>query len=244
MQRGPPAHAGGTSPGARLMLDTYREVVTPEGVGLHLPAAGPVPRALAWGIDLAIRIGVLMLMGMVLAMLGKVGEGLYLIGLFLVFWAYPIVLESVWRGQTPGKKALGLRVVSADGAPVGWLAAITRNLLRTVDMLPFGYAAGLVACLADPHARRLGDMVAGTLVVHDSDEREYVSSPLDAVVAPPLALRPEEQMAVVAFGERASQLSLARQVELADIVEPLTGVHGQPGVLRLFGMANWLLGRR
>ena len=56
MQRGHPAHAGGTSPGARLMLDTYREVVTPEGVGLHLPAAGPVPRALAWGIDLAIRI--------------------------------------------------------------------------------------------------------------------------------------------------------------------------------------------
>jgi uncharacterized RDD family membrane protein YckC len=105
------------------MLDTYREVITPEGVGLHLPAAGPVPRALAWGIDLAIRLGVLMIMGMVLAMLGKVGEGLYLIGLFLVFWAYPIVLESVWHGQTPGKKALGLRVVSADGAPVGWSPA-------------------------------------------------------------------------------------------------------------------------
>ena len=226
------------------MLDTYREVVTPEGVALHLPAAGPLPRALAWGIDLAVRLGILTLVGMFLGLLGAAGQGVYLVILFLVFWAYPIVLEAMWNGQTPGKRALSLRVVSADGAPVGWLAAITRNLLRTVDMLPFAYATGLVASLADPHGRRLGDMVAGTLVVHDSDEREYVSSPLDAVVAPPLALRPEEQMAVVAFGERASQLSLARQVELADIVEPLTGVHGQPGVLRLFGMANWLLGRR
>lgn len=244
MQRGHPANAGGASPGARLMLDTYREVVTPEGVGLHLPAAGPVPRALAWGIDLAIRMGVLMLMGMVLAMLGKVGEGLYLIGLFLVFWAYPIVLESVWRGQTPGKKALGLRVVSADGAPVGWLAAITRNLLRTVDMLPFGYAAGLVACLADPHARRLGDMVAGTLVVHAGGEREHAPAPVNSVFVPPARLSPEEQGAIVAFGERAPRLTPARQEELANLAEPVTGARGQVGVQRLYGMANWLLGRR
>ena len=226
------------------MLDTYREVVTPEGVALHLPAAGPLPRALAWGIDLAVRLGILTLVGMFLGLLGAAGQGVYLVILFLVFWAYPIVFEAMWNGQTLGKRALSLRVVSSDGAPVGWLAAITRNLLRTVDMLPFAYATGLVASLADPYGRRLGDMVAGTLVVHDADEREYLSSPVNAVVAPPLALRPEEQIAVVAFGERASHLSLARQVELADIVEPLTSVRGQPGVLRLFGMANWLLGRR
>ena len=226
------------------MLDPYREVVTPEGVALHLPAAGPLPRALAWGIDLAVRLGILTLVGMFLGLLGAAGQGVYLVILFLVFWAYPIVFEAMWNGQTLGKRALSLRVVSSDGAPVGWLAAITRNLLRTVDMLPFAYATGLVASLADPYGRRLGDMVAGTLVVHDADEREYLSSPVNAVVAPPLALRPEEQIAVVAFGERASHLSLARQVELADIVEPLTSVRGQPGVLRLFGMANWLLGRR
>ena len=226
------------------MLDTYREVITPEGVALHLPVAGPVPRAVAWGIDLAIRLGILMLVGTLLALLGAAGEGLYLILLFLIFWAYPILFEALWDGQTPGKKAMALRVVNGDGAPVGWLAAITRNLLRTVDMLPFGYAAGLIACLADPHARRLGDMVAGTLVVHNERERDPAAAPVNAVIAPSASLQPAEQAAVVAFGERAPLLTPARQEELANIVEPLTGSRGQGGVLRLYGMANWLLGRR
>ncbi|KAF1712217.1 hypothetical protein CSC70_01420 [Pseudoxanthomonas kalamensis DSM 18571] len=226
------------------MLDTYREVVTPEGVALHLPAAGPVPRALAWSIDFAIRLGILMATGMVLGMLGGMGKGLNLIVLFLVYWAYPIVLEAVWDGQTVGKKAMSLRVVGKDGAPVGWLPAITRNLLRTVDMLPFGYALGLLACLFDPYGRRLGDMVAGTLVVHNEREREHAAAPANAVLAPPTGLQPEEQAAIVAFGERAPLLTRERQAELADIVEPLTAARGQAGVLRLYGMANWLLGRR
>ena len=114
------------------MLDTRREVVTPEGVALRLPAAGPVPRALAWAIDFAIRFAVLSVLGVVLALLGTGGQGLYLVALFAVFWLYPVVFEAAWRGQTPGKRALGLRVVAANGAPVGWLAAITRSYMRRV----------------------------------------------------------------------------------------------------------------
>lgn len=226
------------------MLDTYREVVTPEGVALHLPAAGPVPRAVAWTIDLCIRLGILMVVGAVLGLLGGFGYGLNLIVLFLVYWAYPILFEALWNGQTLGKRALSLRVVSADGAPVGWLAAVTRNLLRTVDMLPFGYAVGLVSSLSDPYGRRLGDLVAGTVVVHNEREHDAVPAPANAVMAPPTGLRPAEQAAIVAFGERAPQLSPSRQAELANIVEPLTRARGQAGVLRLYGMANWLLGRR
>lgn len=225
------------------MLDTYREVITPEGVPLQLPAAGPVPRALAWLIDLMVRFGVLALMSQVLAMIGGLGQGLYLGLMFLMFWAYPIVLE-VWLGQTLGKKALGLRVVARDGAPLGWMAAIVRNLLRTVDMLPFGYALGLICCLYDPYGRRLGDLVAGTLVVHLPPHTAAVPARIDAVLAPPVPLQPGEQMAVIAFSERAPALSSARQQELGDIAALLSEARGQTGVLRLYAMANWLLGRR
>ena len=226
------------------MLDTVREVHTPEGVALRLPAAGAVPRALAWAIDLAIRLTLLSVCSAIFGALGKGGMGLYLVMLFLVFWAYPIVCEALFNGQTPGKRVLDLRVVSSDGAPVGWLASITRNLLRTVDMLPFGYATGLIASLADPYGRRLGDLVAGTLVVHDAREREHAPAPINAVLAPTLALQPGEHRAIVAFGERAPLLTPARQVEVADLAQPLTGARGEAGELRLYGMANWLLGRR
>ncbi len=227
---------------AAPMLDTYREVVTPEGVLLQLPAAGPLPRAMAWLVDLGVRVAVLVLMSIPLALLDTFGSGLYLVLMFLVYWAYPIVCEALW-GRTLGKRALGLRVLSRDGAPVGWMASITRNLLRTVDMLPFGYALGLVSSLFDPHGRRLGDLVAGTVVVHAP--ALYLPPPtIDSVLAPPQPLRPDEQAALMAFAERAPRLSAARQQELAGIAEPLTGAQGQIGVLRLYAMANWLLGRR
>lgn len=226
------------------VLDTYREVVTPEGVALQLPAAGPVPRAVAWGVDLVVRIALMFVISLLLGLLGKLGSGLTLIAAFLVQWGYMIVLEALWHGQTLGKRTMGLRVVLANGAPIGWPASITRNLLRVVDMLPFAYATGLLVSLVDPSARRLGDLAAGTLVVHAERSERSGQAPVNAVFVPPATLRPEEQAAIVAFGERAPRLTPERQAELADLAEPLTSARGPAGVLRLFGMANWLLGRR
>ena len=139
---------------------------------------------------------------------------------------------------------LDLRVVSSDGAPVGWLAACVRNLMRTVDMLPFGYACGLVSGLFDPWGRRLGDLVAGTMVVHVPKTRRLPVMAADGVMAPVLPLRPEEQAAIVAFAERAPRLTPERQQELADIAAPATGAQGLDGVRRLAGIAHWLLGKR
>jgi len=225
------------------MLDTYREVITPEGVPLQLPAAGPVPRALAWLVDLGIRFSMMVVMAIPLALLGDFGRGINLAAMFLLLWGYPIVLEAVW-GQTLGKRALGLRVVAANGAPIGWSAAIARNLLRTVDMLPVGYAIGLLSCLFDAHSRRLGDMAAGTLVVHVDRLPPPPAVGIDSALPLPQPLRAEEQAAVIAFAERGPRLPPARQQELAAIAEPLTGATGQVGVLRLYAMANGLLGRQ
>lgn len=226
------------------MLDTVREVHTPEGVALRLPAAGPVPRAFAWLIDLGIRFALVMVASMFLAFLGRFGIGVYLVFLFLVVWGYPVAFEALWNGQTPGKRAMGLRVVAASGAPVGWMAAFVRNLMRTVDMLPFGYAFGLASSLVDPWGRRLGDVVARTLVVHAPRAREAAHAPVNAVHVPAVPLLPGEQAAVIAFAERANTLTPQRQQELAGIAAPVTGAQGDAGVVRLFGIANWLLGRR
>lgn len=225
------------------MLDTVREIHTPEGVALRLPAAGPVPRALAWLMDSAIRFGCVMLAGIVLGVLGATGSGMWLVLLFVMTWGYPILFEVLWHGQTPGKRVMGLKVVAADGAPVAWMASITRNLLRVADGLPLCYAFGLLSCLIDPWSRRLGDLAASTLVIHVEPAHAIAALTVQGIATPQWPMQPGEQEAVIAFAERLPQLSAERQQELADIAQPLTGERGPMGVVRLAGIANWLLGR-
>jgi uncharacterized RDD family membrane protein YckC len=225
------------------MLDTLSEVETPEGVFLRLRAAGAVARAQAWVLDLLIRVGLWMAVAIPLGMLGQAGMGLLALVFFVLTWGYWVAFEVLWNGQTPGKRALGLRVVCADGRTVTWIPSILRTLLRTVDMLPGFYAAGLASTLIDRDARRLGDIVAGTLVVHAGElARAHPVADTEAV-PPPLPLAPDEAAAIVDFAERGEQLTEARRCEMADLLEPLTGFRGAAGVQRLRGYANWLLGR-
>ena len=227
------------------MLDTYRQVVTPEGVALHLRAAGPVPRALAYLVDLIARAAIYIALVQLLTIpFGKAGTAMLMLVSLALTWFYPVLFEALMQGRTPGKWALGLRVVAADGAPVGWMATFARNLLRVVDALPLFYAVGLTACLIDPWGRRLGDMVARTLVVHAPRQTVLHAAAVAPAVAPDHLLLPHEQSAVVAFAERGPGLTAARQAELADLAEPLVHARGQAAVARLYGIANWLLGRR
>jgi uncharacterized RDD family membrane protein YckC len=228
---------------AAVLLDTVREVYTPEGVALRLPAAGPVPRAMAWLIDAGIRYAVLSVLSVILGMASEAGFGVYLVLFFVVMWGYPILFEVLFDGQTPGKRAMALRVIAADGAPVGWLASVTRNLLRTVDFLPVGYGVGLIVSYADPWGRRLGDMVAKTVVIHAPRDPSEALTRLQGAYAPAMPLQPQEQAAVIAFAERARLLTPGRQEELANIAAPIVGTGGALGATRLQGVANWLLGR-
>ena len=226
------------------MLDTLRQVETPEGLTLDLRTAGVFPRAYAWLLDLGIRVAGVSVLATLLAFFGKAGAGVTMVAMFLVYWGYPVAFEVLNDGQTIGKRVMGLRVVNANGTPVTWLPSVVRNLLRTVDMLPVAYGFGLASALLDDHGRRLGDHAARTLVVHVEGHRPRAPAPPAPPQASPLPLRQDEQVAIVAFAERSPQMTPERQAELAGLLEPLTGERGEPAVRRVLGLANHLLGRR
>lgn len=228
---------------ARVRIDTVRHIETPEGVVLELPVAGLLPRALAYAIDLMIRYFAISILATCAGLLGELGTGLTLIAIFLAEWLYPVVFE-LRRGATPGKAAMNLRVLMANGTPVTPAASLTRNLLRAADLLPFGYLVGVSAMLVDPSARRLGDLAAGTVVVHHRRTRAVPRLPPATPEPVPVALSPDEQRAIVDFAARSPTWSQERREEL---VEPLKTLVGEPtniAVRRLLGMARWIHGGR
>ncbi|HET9484726.1 MAG TPA: RDD family protein [Xanthomonadales bacterium] len=226
------------------MLDTLTLVETPEGIALRLRTAGLMPRAAAWALDFMARLDIIWALATVFTVLGDAGSGLLLLAMFAAYWLYPILFEVLRDGQTIGKKIVGLRVVNANGTPVTWLGSIVRNLLRTVDMLPVCYGFGLVAVLADPQNRRLGDMVAGTLVVHVENPHQHSAAPSVPAVHAPVPLAAGEKAVIVAFAERVQQLTPERQEELAGLLPMLTEAKGPAAVQKLLGMANEFLGRK
>ena len=224
------------------MLDTLREVQTPEGIDLHLPVAGLVPRALAWLIDALIRSAIYVALALVLRF-GKTGIGVFLLATFIIEWFYPVLFEVLRAGQTPGKRAHGLAVINDDGTPVRWSGSLIRNLLRVADFLPVMYGFGIVSILLNRDFKRLGDLAAGTLVVYQETRLTGNEALTGGALRPPFALTLEEQQAIIAFAERSASLTGERSEELAQLSGPLVEGAAQP-VERLYGMAKWLMGSR
>ncbi|KFB70445.1 MAG: RDD family protein [Candidatus Accumulibacter phosphatis] len=226
-------------------LDSLRRIATPEGCEIELRVAGPVARARAWFLDFLLRLGLWLLLVFAAAKIGDFGAGLLLLGAFLLEWGYPIVFEVYRHGQTPGKKACGLAVVHDDGRPVGWSAAFIRNTLRSVDFLPLLYAAGFVTSLLNGEGKRLGDLAAGTLVVHvDGAARRPASAGSGlGSEAPPFVLTRDEQLAIIEYSQRAALLTPERAAELAIAAAPLSaGLDGEAARRRLLRIGNFLLG--
>ena len=226
------------------MLDTFRPVETPEGVEIGLRVAGPVVRFYAWLLDFAIRAVGYFVMLFGLGILGQSGIGLFFLALFLAEWFYPVCFEVWGHGATPGKRTMSLVVLHADGTPVGWTASMLRNLLRVADLLPLAYGFGLLSMLINRDFRRLGDLAAGTVVVHRDSLSLGLRVPAAEPLRPGVPLSLDEQRAVIDFAERLGTWSDERARELASLSTPLTSATGTEAVQRLVGMANWLLGRR
>ncbi len=215
-------------------LDTTLLVETPEHVALRYQLAGPARRAVAYSLDLLLRVLILMLVSWIVVLTSIASgfdwfgfeSGALLLVFFLLEWGYFVFFETIWGGSSPGKRALRLRTIHQDGRNLSLRESVLRNLLRAADLLPFLYAIGVVVMSLDPHFRRLGDLAAGTVVVSEARhqlEQRTVSAPKEDI--PELPPRPrlsaQEKAALGLFCRRLPQLSQARAEELADIVAPV-----------------------
>lgn len=173
-------------------------IETPERVPLHFALASIGNRFLACAADHTIQglaIGLLGVGATIISSFSTV-EALFdsapkwvyavvIILLFLTFSGYFAFFEWLWSGQTPGKRWLKLRVIREDGRPITFWEAAVRNLLRSMDMMPAPfYSIGLISVFATTRDQRVGDMVAGTVVVR---EREAEAPAFSEVFASPVS---------------------------------------------------------
>jgi uncharacterized RDD family membrane protein YckC len=201
-------------------------VISPTGVDVELAIAGPGSRAYAFLIDWHIRLLVALGWFAVAAfvagssLFGKLTgsrAALVFLPVMLIYFLYHPVLELAMRGRTPGKRMAGVRIVDRQGGTPSSLALLIRNAFRLVDCLPIFYGVGLATTIFSAQRLRLGDMAAGTLLVHDGDQEAKALSQLGA-----LALNPALDAATLAFGndlllrwlelESATRRRLAREL--------------------------------
>ncbi|MBK6693002.1 MAG: RDD family protein [Myxococcales bacterium] len=236
------------------LIDTDVAIETPEHIVFRYRLAGPGRRALAHLVDQVVCFLVLVV-GMVATLLVAaalghsmgamdllgLAQGLLLVLLFAVEWGYFVYFEAT-RGASLGKLALGMKVVTTTGQPIGFSHAALRNLLRAADAMPLAYSAGLlslfshalallypaglVAMLITKRLQRIGDVVAGTVVVivERTDRAEPIQiappSPAEQAELPPsLAIDAEERSALELFLRRR-KLGEAREQELAQMIAP------------------------
>ena len=158
-------------------------IETPEGVELRYSVAGIGSRFLAHLVDQLIIVAFYAIAGIVLLVFFGAAGGLrevsrlgnwflavFVLLNFLLIWGYFVLFEAYWHGQTPGKRALGLRVIKDGGRQITLFESMARNLLRAVDYLPGLYLTGVITMLCNRANKRLGDLAAGTLVVHERAE--------------------------------------------------------------------------
>jgi uncharacterized RDD family membrane protein YckC len=172
------------------------EIVTPEGVDLTLELAGLGSRFTGEIVDSFVKGALIGLLAIVFfAIGGGVGAAVFTAVTFVIWFFYDVLFEVLAGGQTPGKRAVGIRVIRTGGQPIGFGASAVRNLVRIVDGPGTGYIAGVIAIVASKRNQRLGDMAAGTLVARDA--RAPASAPYAA--APPPAMPPPDNWDVSAI---------------------------------------------
>src|ERR1700758_1559253 len=157
---------------------------TPEQVSIRFPLAGIGSRFLAILIDTLLQVAAYVAIVLIFVLvisaapksgttgeLSHSGEKWLIAGLilfhFLMYWGYFTLFEAFWNGQTPGKKLFKIRVIQDSGRQITFFEAMIRNLIRVIDLVPSFYLVGVIAMACNRRHKRLGDLAAGTLVVHE-----------------------------------------------------------------------------
>ena len=171
------------------LQDDQLQIDTPEQIALELPLAGIGSRFLGLVIDTLIQFVLYIIGAIVVGFAAGLAAGagisryfqwipvswapaIAILFVFCVYWGYFAFFEIIWKGQTPGKRLAKIRVIKESGRPINAYEAIARNLLRVIDGLPGMYGVGIVCMMLNSQNRRLGDYVAGTVVVHDKRTEE------------------------------------------------------------------------
>ena len=160
------------------MLDDELVIETPERVELHYVLANVGNRFLAAAIDHLIQASAIFIVIVIAGAfsdwrlfnsMGVWAAALTVLAIFVIYWGYFVAFETLWSGQTPGKRIMRLRVVREDGRPVRFFEVFVRNLLRlAIDLQPLpSYAIGVVSIIFSARSKRVGDFVAGTVVVKE-----------------------------------------------------------------------------
>lgn len=229
------------------MADEILTIETPEHVELQFALASIGNRFIACAIDHTIQMLLIIATVLVAITLSNTMRGagaqtsasfdegsLWVLALttliiFTLNFGYFVVFETLWSGQTPGKRWLGLRVIQGDGRPINFFAALTRNLIRGADMMPLAvifpfYSIGILAVFATARSQRLGDLVAGTVVVKErageapSFDEVFSSEVIDTAmrrVAPPFDFRGDVRILTAAEIE-VVEAFLRRRYEIPD----------------------------
>jgi uncharacterized RDD family membrane protein YckC len=157
------------------------QIVSGEAVALDLRPARLPSRIVAGGIDIAIELVGIFVVVEVLSSVSLFGDSQFavaaaILAIVAFVVGYPVAFETLWRGRTPGKAAMGIRVVRDDGGPIRFRHALTRALLNVVERpgLTFGSAA-VIASLLSQRGKRLGDLLAGTFVLQERVPRQRIA---------------------------------------------------------------------
>jgi len=229
---------------SRAKLDNRKEIELAEGIAVHLHPAGLAPRLLARVMDYSILGIAAWIISLPTIFLNRflseeVVMGIFMLVYFFVYWFYDVFFELMKKPATPGKLIMGLRVVKLSGVPTTFGSSFLRALLLPIDIMPAGLV-GILSIISTRYSQRVGDLAAGTIVVHSIKEPKETATQISVKpILPQISLTREEQIAFVEFGRRFPKLSQSRQNEIVSCFSNLTRHNINPRDYAL-GIANHL----